>query len=234
MTVDVLEDNYKKVREIAMREGMSLFGVASLEGLESEFRISPENVYKGLKYGICMGFHLSDRIIEGIIDKPTQMYLFHYKRINIFLDEVALKVMGFIQNEGYDALPIHASQISDWDAMIGHVSHKMIARYAGVGWVGRNILLVNPQYGSRVRYVSILTDMPLKVDGEVPGSCGSCRECIAVCPAGAIKENPEDFDLEACAQQLDYFRKKENLGQHICGICLKACPGKRREKTTSE
>ncbi len=234
MTVVVLEDNYKKVKEIAMREGMSLFGVANLEGLESEFRISPENVYKGLKYGICMGFHLSDRIIEGIIDKPTQMYLFHYKRINIFLDEVALKVMGFIQNEGYDALPIHASQISDWDAMIGHVSHKMIARYAGLGWIGRNILLVNPQYGSRVRYVSILTDMPLKVDGEVPGSCGSCRKCIEVCPAGAIKENPEDFDLEACAQQLDYFRKKLNLGQHICGVCLKACSGERREKTTSE
>jgi len=51
-----------------MREGISLFGVADLEGLESEFRISPENVYKGLKYGVCMGFHLSDRVLEGIED----------------------------------------------------------------------------------------------------------------------------------------------------------------------
>jgi epoxyqueuosine reductase len=228
MSTDVLEGNYNKVKEIAIREGMSLFGVADMTGLESEFLISPESVYEGLKYGISMGFHLSDRIIEGIVDKPTQMYLFHYKRVNILLDEAALKVMAFIQDQGYDALPIHASQISDWSGtMKGHVSQKMIARYAGLGWIGRNILLVNPQYGSRVRYVSVLTNMPLRVDGEVADNCGSCRRCIAVCPAGAIKEKPEDFDLEACYQQLDYFRKKENLGQHICGICLKACRGRR-------
>ena len=226
MTADILQDNYSKVQEMAMREGISLFGVADLEGLESEFRISPENVYKGLKYGISMGFHLSDRIIEGIVDKPTHMYLFHYKRVNMLLDEIGLKVMAFIQNQGYDALPIHASQISDWDAMVGHVSHKMVGRYAGLGWIGRNILLVNPRYGSRVRYVSVLTDMPLKVDGETPGDCGSCRKCIAVCPAGAIKENPEDFDLDACYQQLKTFRNSENLGQYICGICLKACCGR--------
>lgn len=230
MTSDILKDNYNKVKEIATREGISLFGVADLEGLESEFRISPEDVYEGLKYGVSMGFRLSDRIIEGIVDKPNQMYLFHYKRVNLLLDEIALKVMAFIQDQGYDALPIHASQISDWDAMVGHVSHKMIARYAGLGWIGRSILLVNPQYGSRVRYVSVLTDMPLKVDGEAPGGCGSCRKCLEVCPAGAIKERPEDFDLEACYKQLDYFRKKENLGQHICGICLKACSGKKKPK----
>ena len=180
--------------------------------------------------GVSIGIHLSDRVIEGIEDKPTQMYLFHYKRVNMILDEIAIKVMSYIQNQGYDALPIHASQISDWDTMVGHVSHKMIARYAGLGWIGRNILLVNPKYGSRVRYVSILTDMPLKVDGETPSDCGACRRCISVCPAGAIKENPEDFDLEACARQLDYFRKKENLGHHICGICLKACSGRERQK----
>ena len=228
MTADVLENNYSKVKEVATREGISLFGVADVGGLQSEFKISPENVYKGLKYGVCMGFHLSDRVLEGIIDKPTKFYLFHYKRVNMLLDEIALKVVAFIQNQGYDALPIHASQITDWDAMIGHVSHKMIGRCAGLGWIGRSILLVNPQYGGRVRYVSVLTDMPLKVDGEAEGGCGSCRACVDVCPAGAIEEKPEDFDLEACLQQLKYFRNKENLGQHICGICVKACPGKER------
>jgi epoxyqueuosine reductase len=226
--MDLMEENYYRVKEVAIRAGMSLFGVANLEGLESEFKISPEGVYKGLKYGICMGYHLSDRIIEGIEDKPTQMYLFHYKRVNSILDEGALKVVAFIQDQGYDALPIHASQIANWNApMVGHVSHKMIGRFAGLGWIGRSILLVNPRYGSRVRYVSVFTDMPLKVDGEKPDNCGSCKRCISVCPAGAIKEKPADFDLKACYEQLDYFRKKENLGQHICGLCVKACPGRK-------
>ena len=128
MTANTIENNYNELKEIAMREGMSLFGVANLEGLESEYRMSPESLYKGLKYGVCMGFHLSDRVLEGIVEKPNQMYLFHYKRANMLLDEVALRITGFIQNQGYDALPIHASQISDWDAMIGPVSHKMIGR----------------------------------------------------------------------------------------------------------
>lgn len=226
--MDKLEENYNKVKQVALQAGISLFGVADLEGLESEFRITPDRIYKGLKYGISMGYHLSDRILEGIEGKPNQMYLFHYKRVNGLLDEAALKVVAFIQDQGYDALPIHASQVVSWEPpMTGHVSHKMIGRFAGLGWIGRNILLVNPKYGSRVRYVSIFTDMPLKIDGEKPDNCGNCRKCISVCPAGAIKERPEDFDLDACYQQLDYFRKKENLGQHICGVCVKACSGRR-------
>ncbi len=54
MPANTMEDNYSKVKEVAMREGMSLFGVSDLEGLESEFRISPANVYEGLKHGISM------------------------------------------------------------------------------------------------------------------------------------------------------------------------------------
>lgn len=224
------EENYEKLRTIAVNNGISLFGVANLEGLESEVKITPESVYKGLKYGISMGFHLSDRIIDGIIDKPTQMYLFHYKRVNSLLDETALKISAFIQDQGYDALPIHASQIADWGGtMSGHVSHKMIARYAGLGWIGRSILLVNPKFGGRVRYVSVLTNIPLKVDGIKPDDCGLCRKCINICPANAIGEKPEDFNLEACYQQLTYFNKKEKLGQHICGLCVKACRGRREE-----
>jgi len=225
--MDSLE-NYENLKKIAINNGMSLFGVASLEGLESEYKIEPESVYKGLNYGISMGYHLSDRVLESIIDKPTQMYLFHYKRVNALLDDTALRIVAHIQDQGYDALPIHASQVASWTPpMTGHVSHKMIARFAGLGWIGRSILLVNPTYGSRVRYVSVLTDMPLRIDGEALDECGSCRKCISVCPAGAIKENPADFDIQACYQQLDYFRKKENLGQHICGLCVKACSGRR-------
>ena len=229
MSDDILQENYDNLKEIATRNGMSLFGVADLEGLESEFKIEPEEVYKGLKYGISIGYHLSDRVLESIVDRPTQMYLFHYKRVNSLLDEAILKLVAYIQDQGYDALPIHASQIANWTPpMTGHVSHKMIARFAGLGWIGRSILLVNPTYGGRVRYATIFTDMPLKVDGEKPGDCGSCRKCISVCPAGAIKEDPADFDLDACYQQLDHFKKKENLGQHICGLCVKACSGKRK------
>ncbi len=68
-----------------------------------------------------------------------------------------------------------------------HISHKAVARMAGLGWQGKSLLLINPEYGPRVRLVTILTDMPLTPDGPVKNRCGACLECVQACPASAIK-----------------------------------------------
>ena len=107
------------------------------------------------------------------------------------------------------------------------VMEKPLARNAGLGWIGRNNLLVNPVHGARIRLVTILTTLPLQHDHPVNGGCGSCRRCLTLCPAGAIKERREDFDHLACYQQLCLFRKRDHIAQHICGVCVKACSGER-------
>ena len=66
-----------------------------------------------------------------------------------------------IQDLGYQAIPIAASQIVDWKTQKAYLSHKHVARAAGLGWIGRNNLLVNEQFGSRIRLVTILTEIPL-------------------------------------------------------------------------
>ena len=113
----------------------------------------------------------------------------------------------------------------DWDKQRSHVSHKIIGRLAGLGWIGRNNLLVNPQLGSRHRLVTILTDMPLEPDEVLDRDCGACLACLETCPAQAIKENKEDFDHWACFDKLKEFRRQGVVGQHICGVCVKACKG---------
>jgi Fe-S-cluster-containing dehydrogenase component len=50
--------------------------------------------------------------------------------------------------------------------------------------------------------------------------------CLSVCPVGAIKEDPEKFDLDKCAAQLRRFSKEEKLNTLICGICVRACAGR--------
>jgi epoxyqueuosine reductase QueG len=100
-----------------------------------------------------------------------------------------------------------------------------VARAAGLGWIGRNNLLVNETFGSRIRLVTILTDLPVEIRSPLERDCGPCRACIKVCPAGAIKERPEDFDHLRCYEQLKLFSKTLHLSQHICGICVKACRG---------
>ena len=114
----------------------------------------------------------------------------------------------------------------DWQKQLGSVSHREIARLAGHGWYGRNNLLVNGRYGSRVRYVTILTDTPLSADKPVESACGPCKMCVNACPAGAIKE--DGFIKDACRAKLKEFCKIQGIGQMICGVCIKACQGKKQ------
>jgi epoxyqueuosine reductase QueG len=124
---------------------------------------------------------------------------------------------------GYEALPIPASQIIDWENQRAHLSHKMIALRAGIGWIGRNNLLVHPEYGAKIRLATILTDLPLKENRKIEGGCGSCRNCIEICPASALKDSYKDYDKETCLERLKYFSKAYGIGQYICGLCVKVC-----------
>ena len=218
-----VEKNYQDLNAFSVSNGASILSVADSRKLKEGFSYLPNEVIKKLDYGISIGFRLSDSIIEGIIDRPTQIYFHHYKQVNYFLDRLALQVTAFIQKLGHEALPIPASQVIDREKQIGHLSHKKVAIQAGLGWLGRNNLVVNPEFGARIRFVTVLADLPLRVDRPLTMDCGTCEKCLNVCPADAIKENPEDFDHLDCYKQLELFRRTCNIGHHICGICVKAC-----------
>lgn len=225
-----MEKDYKSLKEIAIKEGMSLFGVADITPIKGHFHINPPQILEDLKYGISIGYTLSNKILDGLIDGPTKIYSMHYRRINTLLDLTALKLAAYIQQRGADALPIPASQIIDWQIEIGHLSHKMVARYAGLGWIGRSTLLINPLFGSKVRYAAILTNLSLPTDSSKDGNCGMCMECIKVCPVGAIKENADDFDYNLCSDQLKRYARMPGVGQNICGLCIKVCKPEARKE----
>jgi len=168
---------------------------------------------------------LSDAVLDDIPDHPTQIYFHHYRQMNFFLDRCALLVADHIQKQGFTSLAIAASQLIDWDKQRAHLSHKRVGRAAGLGWFGRNNLLVNPELGARLRLVTVLTDMPLEPDAPLGRDCGPCHACAAACPAGAIKDTREAFDHLACFEKLKEFRKKGYTTQFICGICVRDCRG---------
>jgi len=164
-------------------------------------------------------------VLEEIVDRPTKLYFHHYRTVNIFLDQLALRMVRWIERSGCSALAIPASQIVDWQSQRAHLSHKKIGALAGIGWLGRNNLLVHPRFGAQFRLATVLTDMPLRVGRPHAGDCGTCRACVTVCPAGAIHETVADFDHGACFQTLKGFQQKNIVGQYICGVCVKACRG---------
>ncbi|MFQ5976862.1 MAG: 4Fe-4S double cluster binding domain-containing protein [Candidatus Heimdallarchaeota archaeon] len=114
----------------------------------------------------------------------------------------------------------------------------MVATRAGLGWIGKNALLITPEYGPRVRLVSILMDAPLKPDLPTnKSSCGKCRSCVSACPVKALKgaswtpKNQRDdlILIDRCREVV--HRNKELVGSNVCGVCISACPiGKKPQK----
>ena len=222
-------ENVGKLKSLCHHWGASFFGVADLKSLKrDDILLSPAKVDQ-FPFAISTGYHLSDAILEEIEDKPIPLYFHHYQRVNILLDSIGLVVTSAIQELGYRALPVPASQLVDWKTQTAHLSHKHVARAAGLGWIGRNNLLVNKNFGARVRLVTILTDLPLVVDSPASEGCGSCQACLSICPAGAITEKPEDFDHLKCYEQLKIFSKTLHISHHICGVCVKACRGHQQD-----
>jgi len=220
--------NTEKLKALSHQWGGSLFGVADLCAFKKDdFLLLPAAIDQ-LPFAISVGYHLSDAILEGIENQPTPHYFHHYQRINILLDTIALILNAAIQELGYQAMPVAASQLIDWKSQRGHLSHKHVARAAGLGWIGRNNLLVNERFGARIRLVTVLTDLPLVLNAPTARDCGSCKDCLTVCPVGAIKEQQADFDHVGCYEQLKVFSKTLHLSHHICGVCVKACRGRLR------
>lgn len=229
------QENRRRIKAEARRWGADLFGVADLRGGGWPNAELPPSIARGLPFGISLGVGLCAGVVELIEDHPTLLYLHHYRQVNQLLDQLALRVARLIEELGHRALPIPASQTLDPEGLRAHLSHRALAVAAGLGWRGRNNLLVTPRFGARVRLVSVLTDLPLRVDRPYEGpGCGECRRCVAACPAGAIGERAEDFDWRGCLEKLREFSDRYRLGEYICGICVRACgPPTRRTEASA-
>ncbi|GAB4350629.1 MAG: epoxyqueuosine reductase [Candidatus Abyssubacteria bacterium] len=215
---------FEKLRSATINNRATLFGVADLAAIRADTDLL-NPCYDEYSRGISIGIALDNRAFAGIVDGPTDEYCREYLRVNELLDSVAEVVTEEILKAGAKAVRIPASEIVDWERLRGHVSHKLIGRYAGHGWIGKNILLVNPEFGARVRYVSILTDLPLPAGVPLEEECDECTRCVRTCPAHAIGNKPSEFDLQACFNKLGEFNERLGKPHFICGICVKACRG---------
>ncbi|MFH1441447.1 MAG: hypothetical protein ABIH18_05365 [Candidatus Omnitrophota bacterium] len=216
--------NYNDLKSFCEAQGIDLFGTADISGIKEAFEISKKLLDKFDK-AVCIGLRLATGVLEEIEDFPTRLYFHHYRTANFILDQIAFKAGHYIQKNGYLALPVAASQILDWQKQTAHLSHKKIGYLAGLGWIGRNNLLVNEKLGSHFRLGTILTNMPLEIDKPVNRDCGDCKLCVEVCPCGAIKDNPADFEHIKCFEKLKEFQKQRLVDQYVCGVCVNACQG---------
>lgn len=122
-----------------------------------------------------------------------------------------------------------AKRIDD-ESLCASFSHKLGARLAGFGWIGKSCLLITPNHGSRVRWVSILTDAPLETSHTIIDSkCGNCNACVDICPVQAFtghefkEEEPREirYDARKCERYINSLGEGEKI--KVCGMCLYVC-----------
>jgi epoxyqueuosine reductase len=233
MERDNANSNYtESLKNKIMDSGADLVGIADAEPLR-ELRLYPQDLLNPFTSVVAIAIRLPVEIFRQITDRPTPTYSTVYRTANLMLDQIALLTANTLHKDGYSSLPIPAAQRWDQANAFAAISHKAVGNVAGLGWQGKNLLLINPVYGPRIRLVSVLTNAPLIADRPIENRCGDCKLCREACPAGAIKgvgtkyhytSREEAFDLERCEKKLGEFSKLPGIDANICGICIKVCP----------
>jgi epoxyqueuosine reductase len=232
-----------KIKRLLEGLQVDYFGVADISLYENDLVKLGGDIVRGYGFGLSLGIVLPTAIIEGLgnrFDKNNaSLYRSHaYDVINARLDNAASVVSSFLNSGGYASLPIQAAERTDIENALPTVSHKMIARLAGLGWIGKNGLLLTAKHGPRVRWTSVLANGPFNATKRVnERECGKCSECVTICPVRAIsgrtfdvrEEREAHFDFRKCHNYFEEMKKDETR-KAVCGMCLYICPVGRKKK----
>ncbi len=122
----------------------------------------------------------------------------------------------------------------------GPLVERVYAKYAGVGWIGKNTCILNQKLGSWLFLGVILTSLNLQADVPAPDRCGTCTRCIDACPTDALVA-PFQLDSNRCISYLTVEKRgsiaedlREGMGRQVfgCDICQDVCPWNRKAPAT--
>jgi epoxyqueuosine reductase len=128
----------------------------------------------------------------------------------------------------------------------GPIVERVVAKYAGIGWIGKNTCIINQKLGSWLFLGVILTSLDLQPDAgpdlPAPDRCGTCTRCIDACPTDALIA-PYQLDSNKCISYLTIEKRgalpededlRSGMGRHVfgCDICQDVCPWNRKAPVT--
>ena len=191
----------EEIKRYAMSLGADIVGIAPVERFKNApLKMSPAGLMPQAKSVIVCGIHHLDASVE-LGGEPTPHNMGPYGSqssvMNPKLDDISFKLARFLENKGYRALPIVSSNIWRYKGykdlkvhFAPDIAHRYAAVAAGLGEIGWSGLFLHPEYGPRVRLVSIITDAEIEPDPMYDGEklCDRCLECVKNCPTDALRK----------------------------------------------
>ena len=237
----------RRVKKMAYDEGFKAVGIARPESLEDlpygwAFDVRelkrPREVLPTAESVIVMALHAWDKAFYMQINSPKwKGYGFHspeekiegYYSCSMISMSKAWPVVSMLRGEGYEA------------ALTTAIPLKTTAVMCGLGAIGKNSLLINPEIGPRLGLMAVVTSAELDPDEPFTGDlCGDCTRCLDACPTKALR--PFGITLERCLTYASENPGKTNIPEDVreleerlvvkptensyieCGICMQACP----------
>ena len=226
-----------QLRVSAMTWGADYFGIADLSLAHDTILEQGGTEIAEYPRSVSVGIALFHPIVDQLLRRQERAVALNYRShcydiINARLDLIISRIASFLQREGHRAFPVPATKRVDDNRICGIFSHKLSAHLAGLGWIGKNCLLITPDMGPRVRWATVLTDAALAMTGRpMDERCGECRDCVDICPVKAFTGQPfrageprdVRFDARKCDQYFSKMRDKD-AETAVCGLCLYTCP----------
>ena len=225
-----------QIKETALEMGADLCGFADLEPLSGWIEENYGQSWNGYLSAVTLSVNMPRDIVHQLLDGPTLTYDRYYETVNLRIDSICLRISSLLEKAGFLAFPVPASQRMGATKLSSIFSHRLAAHQGGLGWIGKNCSLIRPDRGPLHRLGTVLTDAPFQYGAPMNSQCGSCRACMEICPAQALKgvrfEDAQElearFDAPRCQKHFTETRK--SFGKEICGLCIAVCPyGKRKE-----
>jgi len=214
--------NNETVKQYGLDAGARVVGIATAKdfGLAPE-GFKPTDVLEGCRSVVVLGIPSPPEVLND-----TTEYTASRNAMLTAMTNTAKEVAKQIKANGHKVKVISAAG-GKWvegdgrKEQFGHISLKHAAEIAGLGVIGKNYLLTNPQYGNLLWLSAILTDAELMPDEKAEFTmCDNCNKCVEACPAGALGDLAL-FGKKGCSQ----FFKIENRKFVIkCFLCRKVCP----------
>ncbi|MGE0562420.1 MAG: tRNA epoxyqueuosine(34) reductase QueG [Flavobacteriales bacterium] len=249
----------QQIKAEASRLGFSFCGISKAEFLEEE---APrlENWLKNKLHGKMqyMENYFDKRLdptllVEGSKSVISLMYNYYPKELQ---REDSFKISKYAYGEDYhhviknklkELTQFLTDEIGEINARIftdsAPVLDRAWAKKSGLGWIGKNSMLINPKKGSFFFLAEIILDVELDIDGPIKDYCGTCNACIDACPTEAILPN-KVIDGSKCISYFTIELKNEIIPHEVkgkfddwifgCDLCQDVCPWNRFSEPTHE